>query len=153
MHRAKQGMLKCRDWLQHEKWRGEGVSQPSFKDACVSRVSAISISCTSSKMAESVRILLASLHGLQGGQKEAQGIVCAGGVELKVELMGAEWARSVRTWRGQPERARFESLECVAGGAAATSLEALRYNTPVLLRALSHMLAAQLKHVSCRIEL
>jgi len=45
---------------------------------------------------------------------------------MKVELMGAEWARSVRAWRGQPERARFESLECVAGGAAATSLEALR---------------------------
>ena len=104
-------------------------------------------------MADSVRILLASLHGLQGGQKQAQGIVCAGGVEMKVELMGAEWARSVRAWRGQPERARFESLECVAGGAAATSLEALRYTTSVLLRALSHVLPAQLKHVSCRIEL
>ena len=87
--------------LKRKKWRGEGIQQKSFEQACVGSVAAVSIACTSEEMCTRVQELLRALLGA-GGRLD-----CAG-LQLRVKLMGATWFRSLRK---PADAARLVGLE------------------------------------------
>lgn len=110
---------EAKDALKRKKWRGEGVEQVSFEQPCVSSVSAVSIACTSEEMCGRVNEMLTALLGA------GSGLECAG-LQLRVNLMGTHWFRSLQSVRKPVDAARLQGLEFAANMTSASLQEACK---------------------------
>lgn len=99
--------------MDRGKWKGEGVAQTVYEEACVSHVSSINVACSSDAVADNLYQLLQVLKDPVPEQNAAaEGTRCVTVCGTNIRMTPAQgWIRKAREFMKGKDYARISTVE------------------------------------------